>query len=498
MIKKGSPKMKTTTPGTDHAIAKRLSEFWLPHLKRTEDLFTHLEYVDRSSKEIRAEALKMELQTFDDDLVSEVPDGWRFKEYRHRTIITLVGKITYMRRIYVEPSGICHAYLDEILGIRTRFKLAPDAFIWIVKTAADISFRKTAEAFYERTGAKISHWLVMACIHEEGELLLEDTWQRAFGDKLKDRETLPYSSEMLFVEYDGVHIPLQKTTHEARKVRWLYEKDRKKNSFELKVACFYAGKDKRRRRIGCSHFSFVGKAYLFWPLINAKIASVYDTDDIDTVHISSDAAGWCKNSSLDVALSATNATFHLDRFHINRACRRAFGGKNPRAEHFISLIYKNRMKRVYRDLQLTINHAGKKADKERYLDLLDYLKSNEELILTGTGPSQGTMEGSNAHVYAARMKVWGGAWSRRGAAAMAAIRARIHSGEKLIVPKPDNVLYDDYQINRRTEYEESCLPGKRKMPEISGSGWEPPQAQVALTTLFPRKLQGLLGRYISD
>ncbi len=481
--------MQTITPCAEHATAKMLSEFWLTHLMRTEDLFTHLEYVDSSSKEIRAEALRLELQAFDDYLATEIPSTWRFKEYRHRTIITLVGKITYMRRIYVEPCGICHAYLDEILGIRTRFKLAPDAFIWIVKTAADISYRKTAKAFFERTGAKISHWLVMACIHEEGLLILEEAHKKAFGHGKDAIDNIPLSSEKLFVEFDGVHIPLQKTTHEPRKVRWLYERERKSQSVELKVGCFYAGKNERRERLGCAHFALDAPPVYFWPLFNAKIASLYDTEVIREVYSSADAAGWCKNHDLDVIAAASSATHHLDRFHINREIRRTFGGMTNKAAHFIKLAYKKKAKKMMRDLQLVINHV---KDKEKYLNLQTYLINNLDLIKAGPGPSMGTMEGTNAHVYAARMKVWGGAWSKKGAACMAAVRARLASTEDLIAPTPDNVLYDDYQIAKRQRYEESCISGKWKVSESEGKGYEPPRGEIIFEAHLPSRYYKLL------
>ncbi len=483
--------MQITTTRTGYAIAKALSEFWLPHLQKTEDLFKHLEYVDASDKEIRKEALRLELLAFDDKLAAEVPRFWRFKEYRRRTIVTLLGEITYLRRIYQEPSGICHAYLDEVLGIRSRMKLAPDAFIWIVKKASDVSFRNTAKAFLERTGAKISHWLVMACVREEGTLILEEAYEKACGKKKDTEGALPLSSETLFVEFDGVHIPLQKTTHSPRKARWLYEQNRKKHSFELKVGCFYAGKNDKGARVGCAHFALDAHPSYFWPLFNAKIASVYDTEVISTLYSSADAAGWCKAASLDALAKASKATHHLDRFHLNREIRRAFGGRTSKASHFISLAYKRKTKRLIRDLQLVINHAKGKA-KERYLDLFCYLKDNLELLEAGPGPSMGTMEGTNAHVYAARMKVWGGAWSRRGGACMAAIRAHLASGEDLIVPPVDNVLYDDYQIARRLAFEESRISGKWKVPESEGTGYEPPRGEIVLSTHLPSHLYGIL------
>lgn len=482
--------MQSSTSPSERAVTKQIAEFWLQHLFACEDLEKHLEYIDLSTKKMRSEALRLELQAFDDALAAGVPEGWRFKEYRRRTIITLAGEITYLRRIYAEPSGICHALLDEVLGIRTRFKLAPDAFLWIVRVAADVSYRKTARAFYERTGARISHWLVMAVLHEEGRLLLEAAHSAAFDRQKAAGAAAPLvSQDVLYVEFDGIHIPLQKPSHGPRQPRWAYEQERFRQSFELKSAVAYAGKDKKGCRGGAVHFSLDARPAYFWPMLSARIGSVYDLSDVAQVYSSADAAGWCKNMGLDIGLAAKDCVHHLDRFHINREIRRAFGGRTARASHFISLVSSGRTKRLVRDLQLVINHA---TDKSRYLALQSYLISNMELIEKGPGPSMGTMEGTNAHVYAARMKVWGGAWSRTGAAAMAAVRAQIASGLPLIAPRPDNAVYDDSQIRKRTEYEEGLLEQDYGRPDSSGHGYEPPQGSIVLNTHMPAYLFGVL------
>jgi hypothetical protein len=480
--------MNSITQSSKRDIVNRLSEFWLPHLMSCEDLFTHLKYVDTSMKEIRSEALRKELESFDTLLSKEVPKGWRFKEYRRRTIITLAGKITYLRRIYVEPSGICHALLDEVLGIRTRFQLAPDAFLWIATMGADVSFRKTAKAFYERTGAKISHWLVMSVIHEEGRLILEEAYELAFGKKDEKGNGMLVSQDLVFVEFDGISIPLQKTTHEQKRPRLEYEKNRKKRSFEMKVAVAYAGKDEKGRRGGVVHFCADEPASCFWPLLNAKIGSVYNTADIEHLYTSSDAAGWCKNNGVELGVRNEDRSHHLDRFHLNREIRRAFG-KTKAASHFINLAYERRTKRLKRDLQLVINRA---KDKDRYLALQSYILSNIDLIKAGAGPSMGTMEGTNAHVYGARLKAWATSWSRHGAYSIAAIRAYIASGVPLIAPKVNNALLDDPQISRRQKYEEGLLEYNVHVPQKEGKGWESPQGSIVLTTRMAPHLYGVL------
>ena len=485
--------MKTTTPCTKTAIPELLSEFWIPHLVACEDLFKHLEYVDQSLKDVRVKALKQNLQDFDDLLFSQVPDGWRLKEYRRRTIITLAGKITYLRRICTEPSGICHAYLDEVLGIRTRRQLAPDAFLWIAETAANLSFRKTAKAFYERTGAKISHWLVMSVVREEGAPILAELYDELTGKAAGTPSgRLRISQEALHVEFDGIHVPLQKPTHEPIKPRWEYERDRQRHSFELKSAVAYAGKDDKRRRAGVVHLALDEQPLYFWPLLAARIAQDYDPEDAYTLHASSDLAGWCKNHDLDKGFPQAEIIHYADPYHVNREVRRAFGGNTRSASHIISLVYARKTKRLIAEICRVIAHAKKGKERSRYVKLLDYLQANIEMIKRGIRNNMGTMEGTNAHVYAARMKVWGGAWSRPGGQAMALIRSRLASGKPLIAPKPDNVLLSDGQIRRRQRFEESLLRQGWFVKETEGHGYEPPRGSIVLTTHMDPDLYGLL------
>lgn len=76
---------------------------------------------------------------------------------------------------------------------------------------------------------------------------------------------------------------------------------------------------------------------------------------------------------------------------------------------------------------------------------------------------------------------------------MAAIRARLASGEEPIAPIPDNVLYDDYQIARRPRFEEEQLSRSRRCDQgHEGKGHEPPQGEIVLTTHMAPYLYGAL------
>ncbi|GHT80201.1 hypothetical protein FACS1894104_5670 [Actinomycetota bacterium] len=452
-------------------ITRKLAEFWMPNLLACEDFSSYLQFVNQSIKDIKPDAVRRNLEEFDDRLKNQVPKDWRLKEYRSRTVITLAGKVKYLRRIYIEPSGICHAYLDEVLGISSRKRIAPDAFIWIALTAADISFRKTADRFCELTGAKISPWTVMNIVHTEGALILEEMLSCAL-DALSSVDSGDLiSQDVLYIEFDGIYIPLQKIHHEPRKPRWRYEHDRHKQSFELKSACVYAGKNDKGQRGGLIHFVSDKTPKYFWPLLSATIGTKYLLDDVEKVFTSSDMAAWCKSHSLDDYFSYADITHHLDAYHVNREIAKTFGFESQ-SKYFRGLIYKGRKKRLFKDLSRVIAHATPK-DKDKYIHLLNYLKSNQAFLSKGLKPSMGTMEGTNAHVYAARMKVWGGAWSRRGALAMALIRARLASGFELIAPKYDEAMYSDAQIRKRHLWELKQHRFACFIPESSGHGYAP-------------------------
>jgi hypothetical protein len=257
------------------------------------------------------------------------------------------------------------------------------------------------------------------------------------------------------------------------------------------VAVAYAGKDSKGHRGGLVHFVSNERPAYFWPLLKARVAQSYVLKDISTLYASHDAAGWCKNHRLDILAPTAQVLCHLDAFHVNRAVHRVFGvGKV--ASYVIGLIYSKRTKKLFSTLDRAVAHAQKGSCRKRYLELYNYLRSNVSLIGQGRYPSMGTMEGTNAHVYAARMKVWGGAWSRAGALAMALVRAHIASGHPLIAPKTDNVLLSDVQKQRRRDFEESLLDGHWRINFTEGSGWEPPQGSINLKAQMTPRLYGLL------
>lgn len=109
-----------------------------------------------------------------------------------------------------------------------------------------------------------------------------------------------------------------------------------------------------------------------------------------------------------------------------------------------------------------------------------------EVIKTYGRMTTGTMEETNSKVYVAHLKVWGCAWSERGALAMMRIRATLASQRLLVDPAHNQWFTEKKKANIQTWHER-----KVAIPETEGYGWEPPRASIPHVTHMPPKLYGM-------
>ncbi|MCL2751033.1 MAG: UPF0236 family protein [Coriobacteriia bacterium] len=530
-----------------------LAELFYRNLLETEDFGENLRFAGRLVPLIMQRAFVKNLERFDDKLRAEVPRSWDLCDRRKRTIITLHGEISYHRRIYIDEYGHRRYPLDEVLGIAAYQKIEPAAFEWIIRCAANISFKKTAEAFEKASGVSITRQTVMRCVHKEGELL-------AKSDVRNDAK--PVSTPVLFMEFDGLHVSLQSETKSAPRPRRTYKEQYLRKSMELKVGVMYAGKE-AHRRLRPIHWASGGLGEDFFKEGMTLASTFFEMDRVDYIKAASDAATWCKNHGLDVQVKDGTAIISsLDVYHINQRVYRAFSSEDDRSyylnllykkdyrtffftlaermerepedqryerryelycyiednldwldapslsrlmrerllselpsvfggrsfyDHLYTLLASRRYKRFLRDLKKVVDTC----EESLYYDYSCFLDDATEAIkfikLYGR-MSLGTMEGTNAKVYAARLKVWGCSWSRRGAIAMARIRAAIASGMDLVAP-PYRGWFSQEERKRR---EKPLGPTAKEVPATTGEGWEPPQAKVAYTAHLPAKYYRML------
>jgi hypothetical protein len=440
------------------SLREELVKLCVFHLRHTEDLAkTEPAVLDAVFEELR-EALSVAMQDMDDDLLFDKPLGWKVKDRRSRTLFTEFGKVTYARRIYIDEFEMRRTPLDEILDIRKGRRLSTNAFSVVSRFASDIPYARSAELFCRHAHDLLSANAVMDTLRELGNLLKERDEERRFH--LFDEGVVPEAreeAEVICAEADGIWIHLQKES--ARNV-------------EIKAFCAYAGKEGGKRK-GVVHHACVGAPSIFSEQAVAKLASKYALDKLGTVHLGTDGGAWCK--TLSDYIKGPKVVHHLDPWHVNRLIEEAFPLKTTRDRVF-GYLHIGDVSGLIEYLKEKSQQHTKTQDKVR--KLLTYVRHNKGSIAKD-GPSLGTMEGTNAHIYAARMKAWGGGWSRKGASDMARVRSTIASGEELPMPKTRIIFTKQEQ--RRRDAIRSARETKMSytIVEADGKGYEPMRVKVS-------------------
>lgn len=445
-------------------------------LLETEDLGAFEAFVASGTRALGAAVLRSCLERFDSDLRLRAPRGWSPRGRVARTLVTLLGEVTFERTVFADEHGRRRVLLDELIGVAPRSRLSPCAFLWVASHAAELSYRKTAAEFEELTGARISHVTVMNVVHREGALLEEGDAEFSRGGRLR------VSQDVLFVESDGLWVHLQEGTHRKEALpRFLYEQGRKTKSFELKIAAVYAGKAEvapgRRERGGLCLTCLDGDADAFWERTWRMLTENYEQGDVERIAVGGDGASWCGPERLERMAPAGCVVDHaIDPFHVMQKIARAFPREDsPEREWAVNLAVRGRGKRLAEMCRraAAAMRPGRARDKVR--ELASYAGSNAAAIRPPAG-ELGTMEGTNAHVGAARLKGQGRSWSRRGAESMCRIRCALATGRRLLAPPP-RAWFTRAEVAAL----EAALPrSASQVPQAEGAGWEPPHRAGAL------------------
>ena len=440
-----------------------LAGFFLPRLLECEDFDRFEEEVLALMRSLATEAITHCVEAFDASLCARAPHSWSAHERVSRTLVTLLGEVNFSRTVFLDEFGRRRALTDELLGITKRARLSTGAFLWIVRRAAEESYRKTADAFKETTGCAISHVTVMNCVRAEGLRILS-------APATPEHKV---SQEELFVEVDGLWVHLQEHTHRKEALpRFLYEQARQTKSFELKIAAAYAGKRRvapgRFVRDGLALACSAGDADAFWEETFRMVDSTYAVEDVKRVWLGADGAGWCGPDRLEKALpKGVDVRCSLDPFHIMQKICRAFP-EGARRDWAVNLAVRRKTGALVRMCE----RCAPKADMQRHKkikELGSYIKNNASAVVF-PHPSMGTMEGTNAHVGAARLKGCGRSWSRAGAEAMCLVRCVLATGSTLVAP--DKEVFFTQQ--EREAVARSRPRSAREVPVRSGKGYLPP------------------------
>lgn len=318
------------------------------------------------------ELLQQALEMYDLELsMSRDKSVYITKDIRQTTIKTVMGEVSYYRRMYeVEGEDGTKKYvylLDEAMGIGGTGFYSELLSGMIAKAACDSSYRATARAVSELTGQTISHTAAWKVVQRLGERIDSQEAEAAvLAAKNKGKGTL--EPPLLFEEMDGIWLNLQ-------------GKDRKKHgkSKEMKVAIAYDGAEKTGKKryrltnkVATANFE---TAKRFRRRKEGAIAATYNVDEIDNRFVNGDGAKWIKDSRIDETVQ-----LQLDAFHRNKAIIQYVADPEARKVLF-KLLYTKQTDLLLDAIEAYSNSTEDEKVRDNYLKLFTYFQNNKEGLI---------------------------------------------------------------------------------------------------------------------
>lgn len=356
------------------------------------------------------------LQGVDEGLRETISEGWQNVGREKRTIMTCVGFITYKRRIYKDTTGERRKPVDEVLGIERygRYSLAVQQKGSYL--ASELPYREAADILSWLIRNHVSHSAIGRMIRVVGASLQaeeEDRLKQVF-EKGARLEPGQIAAKVLYGESDGVFVSLQR---EAKK------------KAEVRVGVMYTGKNK----IGKGRNALENKVVVTkivknsqeWQETILKTAyEHYDLSNTAQIVVGGDGNSWVKQS---FDLLGIPTVFVLDRYHLYRNARRAFG-YTAKTETWIKKICEGGLETVLSEMLAVIAKAPpRKADAMKAF--IKYLINNSDGLLDpdcrshlrpGLG-NLGGIEGNVDKLVVRRLKGRGRSWRLDGLKAMLAV-----------------------------------------------------------------------------
>lgn len=428
-----------------------------------------------------AAALSCALERKDATLCANLPDGYRIHDRRAKQLASEVGDLKFSYRRVYDMYGNTVIPLADFLDLPWYSRISPGARSFLIEAGATVSYQKAANLM-ARHGSQVSKTTVQNTLRQAGALCAEEDARLA--EDLFVNGVIPpgeIASKQVLVEADGTWINLQGV-------------DKGNPSrVEIKALAAYDAKEKagnKTKRANCIHHGCVATPDTFWTQGIAAIGTKFDLSQVEVCHIGTDGEGWCKRGS-EFFPAKVKSTGHLDPFHVNRAVLSCFDKENVEGAWHVLNVLNNGDKKEACVLLGIARDTGIAREKQTN-KVLTYLKNNLDLIAAG-GPSLGTMESENQHLYGARMDSVPCAWSMQGASAMARIISRRHS-HRAVPQMTRSRSMTPRMVQRRERRILNALSsaGAGKLVESVGSGYLPPhQASLAGKSAEVRYAAGL-------
>ena len=356
------------------------------------------------------------LEALEEALFEQRPAGWSVVGFRKRTLVTRFGEVCIRRRLYRDENGRYRSLLDEYLGFQAYQAATPDMQAICTEMGSGRSFREASNTLTRCLAGVLSPSTCWRLLQRTGEAAARA--DAAAAEAVFERgEPVPEAGERvverLYMEADGVYVRLQQQpqTH-----------------LELRSAIAYEGWERldtareayrlRGKRVYCH----VGERVPFWEGASLAWGHKWDMSRVREVIIGGDGAGWIR-AGTEVF---PGAVWHLDNFHLARACGRAYGSQV--GQELYAALRTGNTAEAEDWLQQAPLREGKQAQRDsRWVKKVAQQGWGLDWrVRLGVGMEEerglGCMEGNQAHLLAESMKGKGRSWSPAGAHHMARVR----------------------------------------------------------------------------
>lgn len=336
----------------------------------------------------------------------------RFVDYRTKSIHTLFGWVTIKRAYYhCDDCGASSVPYDKASGLGAE-QLSAALAKACCMLAVDDSFEETARKIEALCGQKVSDNTIERIVHQVGSAALR-TDNSQWDVFMKDRH-IPESQskpQRLYIAPDGTTVHEEDGWHEA------------------KIGSIYWENEDFKR-----HSHYVGRfdnSEVFGNHLWLKACRYGLRDAVEAVYLG-DGAGWIRTIH---NAHFRKATFIVDWYHASEHiwdCGKIlFGEGTDSAKRWVerrqSLLWDGWTRKLLNDLKRQQKKCD--GDKREVIDALHrYISVNEDQMRydvfrkKGYDIGSGAVEGACKHVVGKRLKQSGMIWTRKGSAAVLALR----------------------------------------------------------------------------
>jgi len=385
------------------------------------------------SRKIGQELLEELLQIIDDRLMAERERGSLSNQgKRLRYITTLLGDITFYKRLYQDRGGKYRYLLDEKLSLEKNQRVSK-LYEKIEGLLAFVSgsYRKAEGLIQEFYGDSPSFESVRQQVIRQGEKILKEEQERIDQELIKalrqtdDELTKEADGGIVYLEVDGTNIHLQ---HEEKK------------RAELKLGIISKGKESRYKtgkgeaKKLQDKFTYAGITSGDEFMSNLAILGEkrFQLSQAELVLIGGDGASWVKEGAKNYF---PGSIYQLCKFHLERKIKQTLPYHKEIQKSIRGLLKEGEIDKALKELHQERNlRPGHKKDLE---GLMHYIYSNQEGInavdrLREQGfpvEDLGAIEGNLDKTLANRFKKRGMRWSIPGALSLAKVGQMIVNQE---------------------------------------------------------------------